>query len=81
MSTTPRNRSLPNLRPSLPNEDAANNMLEVTAQPVITLQQGDTLRLRVYPWYNGTATGKTICLSDVTIHGMAFDAPSANRCG
>lgn len=64
-----------------PTKMPANNMLEVTAQPVITLQQGDTLRLHVYPWYNGTATGKTICLSDVTIHGMAFDAPSATAVG
>jgi lysophospholipase L1-like esterase len=52
----------------------ANNMQYVKAQPVITLQDGQELLVRVYPWYNGAATGKTICLSDLTIHGMAQDA-------
>lgn len=51
----------------------ANTIEAATVQPVIQLSESDTLRVRVYPWYNGTATGKTICLSDVTIHGMAFD--------
>ncbi|WP_158651403.1 T9SS type A sorting domain-containing protein [Pseudotamlana carrageenivorans] len=32
---------------------------------------GETLKLRVYPWYSGEATGKTICLADVNIHGVA----------
>ena len=33
--------------------------------------------MRVYPWYNGAASGKTICLSDLYIHGMATDATAA----
>lgn len=52
----------------------ANNMQEVTAKPVVSLKEGQQLLVRVYPWYNGSATGKTICLSDLTIHGMALDA-------
>ena len=52
----------------------ANNMQEVKAQPVITLKEGQELLVRVYPWYNGAATGKTICLSDLNIHGMAVAA-------
>ena len=52
----------------------ANNMQYVEAKPVISLKEGQQLLVRVYPWYNGTATGKTICLSDLTIHGMAVDA-------
>lgn len=55
----------------------ANNMMAASVQPVVSLEEGDTLRVRVYPWYGGTATGKTICLSDVTIHGKAFDATTA----
>ncbi len=51
----------------------ANNMQWVRATPVITLQPGQQLLLRLYPWYGSAATGKTICLSDLTIHGMAFD--------
>ncbi len=50
----------------------ANSMQYVESTPVISLEQGQELLLRVYPWYNGTATGKTLCLSDVTISGMAF---------
>ncbi len=52
----------------------ANNPQFVEAKPVLTVKDGQELLVRVYPWYNGTATGKTICLSDLTIHGMAVDA-------
>lgn len=52
----------------------ANNPQYVEAKPVITLKAGQQLLVRVYPWYNGAASGKTICLSDLTIHGRAIDA-------
>ena len=52
----------------------ANNPQYVEAKPVVSLSEGQELLVRVYPWYNGSATGKTICLSDLTIHGMAVDA-------
>lgn len=52
----------------------ANNPQYVEATPVISLKEGQELLVRVYPWYNGAASGKTICLSDLTIHGMAVDA-------
>lgn len=51
----------------------ANTMLYTFVRPVLTVVEGEILRLRVYPWYNGAATGKTICLSDVTFHGMVSD--------
>ena len=54
----------------------ANSMQWVKATPVISLSEDQELLVRVYPWYNGSATGKTICLSDLTIHGMAVDANS-----
>lgn len=57
-----------------PTKMVANTIEAASVQPVIELNESDTLRIRVYPWYNGTATGKTICISDVTIHGMAMDA-------
>lgn len=57
-----------------PTSMPANNMLEVKATPVISLEGDETLLVRVYPWYNGTATGKTICLSDVVISGKAMDS-------
>ena len=52
----------------------ANNPQYVETKPVLTVKDGQELLVRVYPWYNGAATGKTICLSDLTIHGMAVDA-------
>lgn len=52
----------------------SNTMYAVSKIPVIKLAYGETLKLRVYPWYSSAATGKTICLSDVKIHGMALPA-------
>lgn len=57
-----------------PTSMPANNMLELKATPVISLEGDETLLVRVYPWYNGKATGKTICLSDVVISGKAMDS-------
>ena len=51
----------------------ANDMMEVKATPVLELKENETLRVRIYPWYNGSATGKTICISDVKIGGVAVD--------
>ncbi len=59
----------------------ANNMQEVKVSPVITLNDGEELLLRVYPWYTGAATGKTICLSDVTFGGIAIDATGIRNNG
>jgi len=55
----------------------ANNPQYVENKPVVKLQEGQQLLVRVYPWYNGAASGKTICLSDLYIHGMATDATAA----
>ncbi len=49
----------------------SNTMNYVSTTPIVSLSAGESLYLRVYPWYNGTASGKTICLSHVTIHGVA----------
>jgi lysophospholipase L1-like esterase len=56
-----------------PTKMTANNPEAVQAQPVIALDEGQQLLLRIYPWYTGAATGKTICLSDVTIRGRAYE--------
>ena len=52
----------------------SNNPQYVEAKPVLTVKDGQELLVRVYPWYNGTANGKTICLSDLTIHGVAVNS-------
>ena len=52
----------------------ANNPVLIQAQPVLTVKNGEQLLVRVYPWYNSQADDKTLCISDVTISGMAVDA-------
>lgn len=52
----------------------ANDMMEVKATPVLELNEDETLRVRIYPWYSSAATGKTICVSDVKIAGVAVDS-------
>jgi len=48
-----------------------NNTQYVKSRPVITLDEGQKLLVRIYPWYNTSVSGKLFCLSDLTIHGMA----------
>ena len=55
----------------------ANNPVFVQAQPVLTVKDGETLLVRIYPWYNSAATGKTLCISDVTISGIAVDSSAS----
>lgn len=50
---------------------AGNNVYEITAQPTVSISDGQALYLRIYPWYSSSATGKTICFSDVTISGVS----------
>lgn len=57
----------------------SNTMNFVSAIPVVKITAGETLKLRVYPWYNGEATGKTICLADVNIHGVATPTLSLEK--
>ena len=52
----------------------ANSMQDGKIQPVVKLQPNQSARLRFYPWYNGKATGKTLCLSDIRFHGYASAA-------
>ncbi|PXY38802.1 hypothetical protein DMB65_20995 [Flavobacterium cheongpyeongense] len=52
----------------------SNTMYAVSKIPVLKIPYGKTLKLRVYPWYSSASTGKTICLADVKIHGIAMPA-------
>ncbi len=56
---------------------AGNTVYPIEAIPVVSIKDGQSLYLRIYPWYSSAATGKTICLSDVYIHGMAKKAGEA----
>jgi len=52
----------------------SNTMNAVSKIPVLKLVNGETLKVRVYPWYSSAATGKTICISDFKITGVALPA-------
>ena len=56
-------------------------MNEVDVTPVIKMEEGDQLQIRVYPWYTSDATGKWICISDVIIGGQSKDAAGVNITG
>ena len=51
-------------------KNAKNTMYAIEAVPMVKVPAGKTLLLRIYPWYNGEATGKTICLSNLYIGGV-----------
>ncbi len=47
----------------------SNTMYANEAIPMVKVPEGQTLYLRIYPWYKSTATGKTLCLSNLYIGG------------
>ena len=57
---------------------AGGVMNDVDVAPVIKLEEGDQLQIRVYPWYTSNATGKWLCVSDVVVEGQAKDAAGVN---
>ena len=57
---------------------ASGVMNEVDVTPVIKLEEGDQLQVRVYPWYTSDVTGKWLCISDVTVGGQSKDAAGVN---
>ena len=61
-----------------PTSMTSNVMNPVSATPVISLEEGEELQIRVYPWYTSDATGKYICVRNVTIGGQAKDANGLN---
>lgn len=50
---------------------------EVSVKPMLELSAGETLYVRIYPWYTSVANRKTICLKDVKISGLAKDVSSS----
>jgi lysophospholipase L1-like esterase len=57
---------------------ASGVMNEVDVTPVIKLEEGDQLQVRVYPWYTSDAAGKWLCISDVAVGGQSKDAAGVN---
>jgi hypothetical protein len=52
--------------------NASYAMILQSFAPIVTLNPGETLYLRIFPWYKGaSASGKYLCLQTLTIHGTA----------
>jgi len=64
-----------------PQSMKSGEMNSVEAAPVIKLEEGDELQVRIYPWYSSNATGKWLCISDVNISGQTKDAGGINITG
>jgi lysophospholipase L1-like esterase len=43
----------------------------LTYSPMAEVNSGETFYLRIYPWYKKVATGKYLCLQNLTIHSVA----------
>jgi hypothetical protein len=50
--------------------NSSNTMNLHAFTSVIVVQPGQSLHLRIYPWYKSAASGKYFCLQNVVIHGM-----------
>lgn len=50
--------------------NAGNTMYPIGYNKLTELTAGESLYLRVFPWYNGAASGKTICLYSLLIKGV-----------
>lgn len=59
----------------------SNTVYQVSALPVFTLEPGQTLYLRFYPWYSMEATGKTLCLSNIMLHGTGIGVTEDEQTG
>jgi len=57
----------------------AYQMYRVLATPVVNLKAGESLKLRVYPWYSIEKSGPLVCLAEVNIHGIALSTLSAKK--
>ena len=52
--------------------NSKDTMTLQSQQPVITVNSGETLYIRAFPWLrSAAATGKYLCLQSLTIHGTA----------
>ncbi len=54
----------------------SNTMYAIEAMPMVEVEEGQTLYLRIYPWYKDNATGKTLCLSNLYIGGYVSKSTS-----
>jgi lysophospholipase L1-like esterase len=56
--------------------NTSNTMVALSYKPIVQLTDSEGFYLRFYPWYNGTASLKYLCLSNLTIRGRVSTVQS-----
>ena len=51
---------------------------EISCEDVVTVDEGERLLIRVYPWSKNIDKGRWICISDVAVSGQSKDAAGLN---
>lgn len=54
---------------------------EINCEDVVTVDEGDRLLIRVYPWSKNVDNGRWVCISDVAVSGQSKDAAGVNISG
>ncbi|MDD4993197.1 MAG: rhamnogalacturonan acetylesterase [Paludibacter sp.] len=57
--------------------NTSNTMVALSYKPMVQIADSEGFYLRFYPWYNGAATLKYLCLSNLTIKGRVSTVPNA----
>lgn len=65
----------------VPGTMASGVFNDVEATPVVHLEEGDQLQVRIYPWYTSDATGKWLIVKDVEVSGQSKDAAGVTITG
>ncbi len=53
----------------------AGTMQLLSYNPIVQINDGQTLYVRIYPWYTSASSGKYVCLQNVVITGTAVSTP------
>jgi len=57
--------------------NTSNTMAALSYKPILEVSDTEGFYIRFYPWYNGTASLKYLCLSNLTIKGRVSSAQTA----
>ena len=57
--------------------NTSNTMVALSYKPMVQVADSEGFYLRFYPWYNGAASLKYLCLSNLTIKGRVSTVPNA----
>ena len=72
-ASTQSDFSNPTVLVSSPSSNTKNAMVYKSLQSSVKVSAGESLRIRLYPWWSSSlaATGKYLCIQSLEIHGVA----------